>query len=115
MTDDCIFCKIVAGEIPSEQLYKDELVTAFRDISPRTPTHILIIPNLHYSSLAEMGDEEAETLGRIVSVANHLAKQEGVAESGYRLLTNIGDDGGQEVYHTHFHLLGGRRVGPIAS
>lgn len=110
---DCIFCKIVAGEIPATTLYQDDLVTAFRDIQPLAPVHILIIPNQHSQSLAEMGDEDAQTLGRIVAVANQLAVEAGIGPKGYRLLVNTGADGGQVVLHTHFHLLGGRPLGPM--
>jgi len=115
MATDCIFCKIIDGEIPSEKLYQDELVTAFRDIHPVAPVHILIIPNAHTSSLTELGDGDAETLGRIVAVANQLAKQEGVSQSGFRLLANAGPDAGQVVHHTHFHLIGGRELGPMVA
>jgi len=115
MATDCVFCKIIDGEIPSQTLYQDELVTAFRDINPVAPTHILVIPNAHSSSLTEMGDDDAATLGRIVSVANQLAEQEEVAESGFRLICNAGPDGGQVVYHTHFHLIGGRQLGPMVA
>ena len=113
MSEDCIFCKIVAGEIPSDQLYQDELVTAFRDISPQAPVHLLIVPNRHFDSLGEMGDEQADLLGRVVEVAGLLAAQEGVDSEGWRFVTNIGAHGGQEVLHTHFHLLGGRPLGPL--
>ncbi len=113
MTTDCIFCKIVRGELPSQTLYQDELVTAFRDIHPVAPTHILVIPNAHSSSVTEMGDADGDTLGRIVAVANQLAKQEGILESGFRLLVNAGPDAGQVVFHTHFHLIGGRGLGPM--
>jgi histidine triad (HIT) family protein len=113
VTQDCIFCKIIAGEIPSNILYQDELVTAFRDINPRAPVHILIVPNQHYDSMADMGDEEAQILGRVVAVTNQLARQEGLGESGYRFITNVGPDAGQIVFHVHFHLLGGRPLGSM--
>lgn len=113
MIEDCIFCKIVAGEIPSKQFYQDELVTAFQDISAQAPVHILIVPNQHFNDLGEMGDAQAEILGRIAQVAGQLAAQEGVASDGWRFVTNIGRHGGQEVFHTHFHLLGGRPLGPL--
>ena len=103
MSEDCIFCKIVAGEIPSKQFHQDELVTAFQDISAQAPVHILIVPNQHFNDLGEMGDAQAEILGRIAQVAGQLAVQEGVASDGWR----------QEVFHTHFHLLGGRPLGPL--
>jgi histidine triad (HIT) family protein len=115
MTTDCIFCKIISGEIPSEKLYQDEWVTAFRDIRPVAPVHILVVPNVHSSSVTEMGDGDAATLGRIIHVANQLAKQEGVSKSGFRLLCNAGPDAGQVVFHTHFHLIGGRELGPMVA
>lgn len=111
MTDTCIFCKIIAGAIPSQTVYRDDLVTAFRDIAPIAPTHILIVPNQHIPSLAEMGEAHAELVGRVVKVANDLAASEGIAESGYRFITNVGPDSGQAVFHVHFHLLGGRSLG----
>ncbi len=111
MTDNCIFCKIIAGEIPSQTVYQDELVTAFRDIAPIAPTHILIVPNQHFVSLAEMSEAQAGVLGRMVKVANDLAASEGIDESGYRFITNVGPDSGQAVFHLHFHLLGGRPLG----
>ncbi len=113
MSEDCVFCKIVAGKLPSDQLYQDELVTAFRDISAQAPVHLLIVPNRHFRDLGEMGDEQAELMGRIAQVAGQLAAQEGVAADGWRFVTNIGAHGGQEVFHTHFHLLGGHPLGPL--
>lgn len=113
MNNDCIFCKIIKGEIPSDQLYQDELVTAFRDIAPQAPVHVLLVPNEHFGSLGEMGEEQAAAMGRIVQVAGQIAAQEGIHESGWRFITNIGADGNQEVLHTHFHLLGGRPLGPL--
>ena len=113
MSDDCIFCKIVAGEIPSTQFFQDELVTAFQDISEQAPVHILIVPNQHFNDVGEMGDAQAAILGRIMQVASQLAEQEGAASKGWRLVTNVGRHGGQEVFHTHFHLLGGRPLGPL--
>ena len=107
---DCIFCKIVAGEIPSDVLYQDEKVVAFRDISPLAPAHLLIIPRKHISSLADLSEAEASLVGDMVNVANQLAKQEGIAESGYRLVINCGKQGGQLVPHLHIHLLGGRQL-----
>ena len=107
---DCIFCKIVAGEIPSDVLYQDEKVIAFRDINPLAPAHLLIIPRKHISSLADLSEDEASLVGDMVNVANQLAKKEGIAESGYRLVINCGKQGGQLVPHLHMHLLGGRQL-----
>ncbi len=104
----CIFCQIVSGEIESEILYRDDEVVAFRDIDPRAPTHVLIMPRKHVSSLAEVEDEAL--IGRMVKVAKELAQQEGIAERGYRLVINCGRDGGQVITHLHMHLLGGRHL-----
>ncbi|MFC2017097.1 histidine triad nucleotide-binding protein [Chloroflexota bacterium] len=107
---DCIFCKIIAGEIPSDILYQDEEVIAFRDIHPIATTHLLIIPKRHISSLTHLSEEDLPLMGHIVNIANQLAKREGIAESGYRLVINCGKEGGQLVPHLHMHLIGGRRL-----
>jgi len=107
---DCVFCQIVAGKIPSETLYQDEEVIAFRDINPLAPTHVLIIPKRHVASLAQLTDDEMPLIGHMARVANQLAREEGVAESGYRLVISSGEQGGQIVPHLHMHLLGGRRL-----
>lgn len=107
---DCIFCKIIAGEIPSEMVYNDELVTAFRDINPVAPTHILIIPNKHIGSINELSSDDANLVGHMFTTAKVLASNEGIHESGYRLIINVGPDGGQEVYHLHLHLIGGQKM-----
>lgn len=107
---DCIFCQIVAGEVPSDIVYQDEEVVAFRDINPVTPTHLLIIPKRHIPSLAHLSETELPIIGHMVKVANQLAREGGVAESGYRLVINCGEQGGQLVPHLHMHLLGGRRL-----
>jgi len=107
---DCVFCQIVAGKIPSETLYQDEEVIAFRDINPLAPTHVLIIPKRHIPSLAQLTDDEMSLIGHMARVANQLAREEGVAESGYRLVISSGEQGGQIVPHLHMHLLGGRRL-----
>jgi len=104
----CIFCEIVAGRVPSQSVYHSEDVTAFRDIDPKAPTHILIVPNRHIAFLADVKSSDGELLARIVEVANDLARQEGIAQSGYRLVVNSGPDAGQTVAHLHVHLLGGR-------
>ena len=111
MTDtDCIFCKIVAGEIPSTQVYRDEQVTAFRDINPAAPVHVLIVPNRHIASVNDLTAEDEPLIGHLFSVAKQIAAEEGIAESGYRLIVNTGPDGGQVVFHLHLHLLGGHRM-----
>jgi len=107
---DCIFCRIVAGKAPADIIHKDEMVTAFHDANPQAPVHILVIPNEHLESIGDIHSEHDGLLGRMFSVANQLAVQEGIAQSGYRLVTNRGDHGGQSVYHLHLHLLGGRRM-----
>ncbi len=107
---DCIFCKIIAGEIPSKNVYKDELVTAFRDINPAAPTHILIVPNKHIDSANFLSAKDEPLIGHLFTVAKDLAKQEGIAERGYRLTMNTNAEGGQTVFHIHLHLLGGRQM-----
>jgi len=107
---DCIFCQIVAGKVPSEIIYQDEAVIAFRDINPQAPTHLVIIPKRHIPSLTQLTEAESSLVGHMVSTANQLAKGEGIAESGYRLVINCGKEGGQLVPHLHLHLLGGRKL-----
>jgi len=107
---DCIFCQIVAGKVPTEILYQDEEVVAFRDINPQSPTHLIIIPQRHIPSLAHLSEAELPLIGRMVNVANQLARREGISESGYRLVINCGEWGGQLVPHLHMHLLGGRKL-----
>ena len=107
---DCVFCKIVAGEIRADILYQDEGVIAFRDINPMAPTHLLIITRKHIPSLGHLSEAESSLIGDMVNTANQLAKREGIAESGYRLVINCGKQGGQLVPHLHMHLLGGRQL-----
>lgn len=107
---ECVFCQIVAGKLPSDIVYQDEEVIAFHDINPQSPTHMLIIPKKHISSLAELAEGETSLMGHMVNIANQLAKREGVAQSGYRLVVNCGQEGGQLVPHLHLHLLGGRQL-----
>jgi histidine triad (HIT) family protein len=108
-----IFMKIVRGEIPSDVVYQDDLVTAFRDISPQAPTHILVVPNRVIATADDVSVDDEAVLGRMMRVAADIARDEGIAEDGYRLIMNCGDHGGQEVYHIHLHLLGGRPLGPM--
>lgn len=105
---DCIFCKIAQGEIPSEIVYQDEKVTAFKDLSPKAPVHVLIIPNGHYSDLNDCGEEDAEWMGQVLLTAARIAREQGIGESGYRVIVNAGPDAGQTVFHLHYHLLGGK-------
>jgi len=106
----CIFCKIIAGESSSQMLYQDESISAFRDIHPVAPTHVLIVPNRHIARLQDLTPEDEPLVGRMFSVARQIAVDEGIAESGYRLIINNGPDGGQVVYHLHLHLIGGQRM-----
>lgn len=110
MSDDCIFCKIVSGELPSEQLYQDEQVIAFRDLHPVAPVHVLVIPRKHIPSMNDLEDEDKPLIGEMFSVTRDLARHLGLAKSGYRLIVNNGPDGGQVVYHLHLHLIGGHRM-----
>ncbi|MFK7693451.1 histidine triad nucleotide-binding protein [Paenibacillus sp. HJGM_3] len=110
---DCIFCKIVRGEIPSRQVFENEHVLAFHDIQPAAPVHVLIIPKKHIASANEMQPEDREVLGEVLLAAPAIARELGVAEGGYRLINNCGPDGGQVVYHLHVHLLGGEKLGGL--
>ena len=107
---DCLFCKIIAGDIPSAKVYEDDKVYAFRDIEPQAPVHILIIPKEHIASANEITEENASIVGHIFAVAAKIAKDEGIADGGYRIVNNCGQDGGQTVGHLHFHMLGGRSL-----
>ena len=113
MAQETIFSKIIRREVKSDIVYQDELVTAFRDIHPQAPVHILIVPNKLIPTVDDVTPEDEQMLGRMFTVAARVARQEGIAERGYRLLVNCRDDGGQEVYHLHMHILGGRRLGPM--
>jgi len=104
----CIFCRIVAGEIPARRVYEDDDVLAFADLHPQAPVHILLIPKVHIESVAHAGPEHAAVLGQLLLAGAAVARQVGVADSGYRLVTNIGEDGGQSVFHLHVHVLAGR-------
>jgi len=107
---DCLFCRIAAKEIPADLVYEDQQAIAFRDIHPQAPTHVLIIPRRHVSGLDAAGEAEEALLGHLAQVAARLAEQEGLAESGYRVVLNNGPDAGQAVAHLHLHLLGGRKM-----
>lgn len=108
---DCLFCKIINKEIPSQIVYEDEDILAFNDIAPKAPVHILIIPKKHIASHVQLVKEDIELLGKIHMVIKKIAEEKEIAESGYRVVVNCGEDGGQEVKHLHFHLLGGRKLG----
>lgn len=111
--EETIFSKIIRKEMPSDMVYQDDLVTAFRDIAPRLPTHILIVPNRHIPTINDVEPTDEAALGRMITVAKKLAKEEGIDENGYRLIINCGEHGRQEVMHIHMHLLGGADVGPM--
>lgn len=110
MTDSCIFCKIVSEETKAEIVYRDEQATAFRDIHPAAPTHILIVPNKHIESVGTLEAEDEPLIGHLFTVARQLAEKEGISKGGYRLITNTGANGGQTVFHLHVHLIGGQRM-----
>ncbi|MGI6455482.1 MAG: histidine triad nucleotide-binding protein [bacterium] len=105
---DCIFCKIIAGEIPAQFEYEDEHVVAFRDINPQAPVHTLVIPRQHISKIGDVSEEDKDILFRLVQAAKVIAQKSGIYDEGYRLVINSGDNGGQTVYHLHLHLCGGR-------
>ncbi len=109
--NNCLFCRILAGEIPSTNVYEDDLSLAFRDINPQAPTHVLIIPKKHIASLNELSQDDRELMGHLTLVASKLADQFGIATSGYRTVVNTGAGAGQSVWHIHVHLLGGRPLG----
>lgn len=115
MAEETIFSKIIRKEIPADIVYQDDLVTAFRDISPQAPTHILVIPNKPIPTMDDVEANDEAVLGRMMTVASRIARDEGIAEDGYRLMINCKAHGGQEVYHIHLHLLGGRPLGPMLS
>lgn len=115
MSEETIFSKIIRKEIPADIVYQDELVTAFNDISPQAPTHILIIPNTLIATVNDINEQHEQALGRMITVAAKLAKQQGIADDGYRLIINCNKHAGQEVYHIHMHLLGGKPLGPMLS
>lgn len=110
--DDCIFCKIVKGEIPSEKVYEDDKVLAFKDINPAAPIHVLVIPKEHVQDVLGIKPENKEMISDIFFAINKIAKQLGIEKDGFRIINNCGKDAGQEVMHLHFHLLAGGKMGP---
>ena len=110
MEDNCIFCKIIKGEIPSTKVYEDELVCAFNDINPAAKIHILVIPKKHINSLKELTEEDEKYVWAIHKAINKIARNQGFAESGYRVIVNCGKDAGQEVMHIHYHILAGEKI-----
>jgi len=111
--EDCIFCKIIKGEIKSEEVYRDEKVVAIRDINPAAPIHLLLLPVAHFSTPSDLTEQMEPVAGHLLTVAAKVAKREGVSESGYRLVVNVGPDGGQVVGHFHMHLMGGHKLGAM--
>ena len=107
---DCLFCNIIKGDIPSTKVYEDDRCFAFRDIAPQAPTHILVIPKEHIASAAELNEENVSAAAHILTVIPQIAAAEGIDQSGYRIISNVGDDAGQSVHHLHFHILGGKTL-----
>lgn len=110
--EDCIFCKIIKKEIPSEIVYEDEGIIAFKDINPAAPIHILVIPKKHIAKVTDIMPEDEALVGKMYTVINKIAKEQGFAEDGFRMIINCGRDAGQEVMHLHFHILAGTKMGP---
>ncbi len=111
MTGDCLFCNMASGDMPVDKLHDDDLCFAIRDINPRAPTHLLIVPKEHIPTVRDLTEDHGALLARMVTVGNKLAEEKGIAERGYRLTFNCGDEGGQTIYHIHLHVLGGRQLG----
>lgn len=112
---DCLFCRIVAGEVPSTRVYEDDVVFAFEDINPQAPVHVVIVPKKHIATLNDLEDGDEAMTGRLIHVAARIARDRGIAEGGYRTVFNVNRDGGQVIYHIHLHLIGGRQLrGPLA-
>ncbi|SFE36099.1 histidine triad (HIT) family protein [Paenibacillus algorifonticola] len=110
---DCIFCKIVEGTLPSTKVYESDTVIAFQDIKPEASVHILIIPKKHIATMNDVTADDDQVMAELFTAARQIAIEQGIAESGYRLINNVNSDGGQLVYHLHFHLLGGEKLGPL--
>lgn len=110
--DECVFCRIVKGEIPSDKVYEDDKILVFRDIRPQAPVHFLVVPKKHITSISEMTEADVPLVGQMVNIATRMAVAAGIADKGYRLVTNSGKEGGQVVGHLHWHILGGRQLSP---
>lgn len=108
--EDCIFCKIINGDIPSKKVYEDDKVYAFYDIQPAAPVHVLVVPKEHIANVNEIDENNADIIAYIFTVINKLVKELGISETGYRIINNCGKDGGQTVHHLHFHILGGKTL-----
>ena len=111
MATDCLFCKIIAGEIPSTEVYSDDDIYAFRDINPAAPTHLLVIPKKHLTDVQSTDAEDEALLGKLLLRANEIAAEQGLTDDGFRYVINTGSNGGQTVFHLHLHILGGRQLG----
>ena len=114
MSDNCLFCRMSQGLVPVDKVFEDEQLFAIKDINPRAPVHVMIIPRQHIPSVVDLSESESELLTHIVLTANRVAQLQGIDKSGYRLAFNVGDDGGQTIYHLHLHVLGGRELGSEA-
>lgn len=110
-SDDCLFCKILDGEIPAELIYESDTAVAFRDVNPQAPTHVLVIPRKHISTINDIEQDDQEIIGSLYTAAQEVAAKEGVADNGYRTVMNCGEGAGQTVFHIHLHVLGGRQMG----
>lgn len=110
MSEDCLFCKLISGEIPATEVYRDDDIFAFEDINPIAPTHILVIPIKHLSDIKSANEDDQELLGKMLLIANQIATEKGLAEDGFRYVINTGKNGGQTVYHLHLHIIGGRNL-----
>lgn len=115
MAEDCLFCKIVAGNIPSTKVYEDDQVLAFRDIHPQAPVHVLVIPKHHIPTLDDLTESDREEMGYLLERVSHIARLLGLGDTGYRTILNTRHHGGQEVFHIHVHILGGRHMGPMVA
>lgn len=111
--EDCIFCKIIKGKIPSQKVYEDEKILAFRDINPAAPVHILVIPKKHIEKITDLQEEDSDCIAHIFLKMQEIARKEGILETGFRVISNCGTESGQEVMHLHFHMLAGKTMGPL--
>lgn len=111
--DECVFCRIASATIPADRVYEDEHILAIRDINPQAPVHLLLMPKRHITSVLDLAEADVALVGRLTMAAVQLARREGLAQRGFRLVTNVGREGGQVIPHLHYHLLGGRQMGPL--
>jgi len=109
--ENCLFCKIISGEIPSQKVYEDENCFAFKDVSPKAPIHILLVPKIHVANIHSISDENGNIAANLFSAISKIVKEQNLAQDGYRLVTNCGENGGQTVFHLHIHILGGAKMG----